>query len=92
VAPGGKSSASGTGPAFANYLIERNKIDSRDERNSAMATQLFRCLRMNWLSGMYDWITFVARDENEARAITAAWGGWLPESLCPAQEIHPTAA
>ena len=57
-----------------------------------MATQLFRCLRMNWLSGMYDWITFAARDEGEARLITAAWGGWLPESLCPAQEIHPTAA
>ncbi len=32
-----------------------------------MATQLFRCLRMNWLSGMYDWITFAARDEGEAR-------------------------
>jgi hypothetical protein len=56
-----------------------------------MATQLFRCLRMNWLSGMYDWITFAARDEGEARAMTAGWSGWLPESLSPAQEIHPTA-
>ena len=91
MAAGGKSSASATGPAFAHYQDEHNKIDSRDKRISAMATQLFRCLRMNWLSGMYDWITFAARDEGEARLITAAWGGWLPESLCPAQEIHPTA-
>ena len=57
-----------------------------------MYTQLFRCLRMNWLSGMYDWITFAARDEGEARTMAAGWNGCLPESLSAAEEIHPAAA
>jgi hypothetical protein len=46
---------------------------------------------MNWLSGMYDWITFAARDEGEARTMAKGLSGCLPESLSPAQEIHPTA-
>ena len=57
-----------------------------------MATQIFRCLRMNWLSGLYDWVAFSARDESEARMMVSVWGDCLPESLSPAQEIHPAAA
>lgn len=57
-----------------------------------MTTHLFKCLTMNWVSGMYDWVTFAARDEAEARRRAERTPGCLPESLSPAQEMYPAAA
>jgi hypothetical protein len=54
-----------------------------------MATEIFKCLRLNWLSGWYEWVTFAARDEATARLLVAPVFGYLPESLAPASEIYP---
>jgi len=33
-----------------------------------MNTSLYQCMKLNWLSGRYEWVTFEAVDEQEARA------------------------
>jgi hypothetical protein len=53
-----------------------------------MSTEIFKCLRMNWLSGWYEWVTFTARSEAAARALVAPAFGYLPESLSPAREMY----
>ncbi len=55
-----------------------------------MNATLYKCLRMNWLRGMYEWETFAARDDAEAHRIVSR-GGYLPESLAPTYEMHPVA-
>ena len=53
-----------------------------------MPAKLYRCLKFNWLSGMYMWVTFAAADETDARRQIAVDSGYLPDSLSATSEQY----
>lgn len=56
-----------------------------------MNVGLFQCLKLNWLSGRYEWVTFEARDDEEARARVAESAQFLAATLSRAQVLRPVA-
>lgn len=56
-----------------------------------MNVTLFQCLKLNWLSGLYEWVTFEARDEQEARTFVAKSAQYLADTLSRAQVLRPMA-
>ncbi len=48
------------------------------------ATNLFACLRFDWVSGHYAWVTFAAPDWDAARTVATPRHGFEPGSLRPA--------
>lgn len=56
-----------------------------------MNVALFQCLKLNWLSGLYEWVTFAARDEHEALILVAKSAQYLAATLSRAQVLRPLA-
>lgn len=52
-----------------------------------MTTNLYKCLKLNWLNGQYDWFTFEASGDDEARAI-ASRHQCLLDTLSRAEMLH----
>ncbi len=56
-----------------------------------MNANLYQCMRMNWLSGYYEWVVFEADNDEAAGAITRASADYLPQTLARARMMHRAA-
>jgi hypothetical protein len=76
-------------PEEACGTIESNTTDLH--LGAVMTTNAYKCLRLNWLSGQYEWATFNARDDADANTLVRTAAGYLPDTLSPAQVLYPAA-
>ena len=69
----------------------RVSIIGDTKKEQMMNANLYQCMRMNWLSGYYQWVVFEAESDEAAGAITRASADFLPQTLARTRVMHRAA-
>lgn len=56
-----------------------------------MTANIYRCLKLNWLNGQYEWVTFEANSDDEARTVASRLNQCLIDTVSRAQVLHAAA-